>query len=353
MMVVTRAQVAQLAGVSPSLVSYVTNDGPRSVSPQARARIEEAIEELGYTPNVVAQALRGSGTRTIGLLIPTAVNPFFGELSTAIEKELFDSGNTLAVGITNDDLDRELRYLKTLLARQVDGIMVISSHSRATLDKLASADTPSMVIDRLPEEINVSTVAVDNQHGAMTAVAHLHDHGHEVVGCIGGRAGTASADARVEAWRMQQGAAGFETSDSLVTRTDFTEQSGYDGAMALLGSSPGRGHGASKPTGLFVSSDIQATGVLLACHELGLSVPGDIAIVSFDGTEAGAFSVPPLTSYRQPVEELARLAVSGLLERIEEPSLPPLHEVPRGSLRIGRSCGEHATGRGGVAHAGG
>lgn len=352
-MVVTRAQVARLAGVSPSLVSYVTNDGPRSVSPQARARIERAIEELGYTPNAVAQALRGGGTRTIGLLIPTAVNPFFGELSTAIEKELFDSGNTLAVGITNDELDRELRYLKTLLARQVDGIMVISSHSRATLDELASARTPAVVIDRLPEEIDVSTVAVDNRHGTMAAVSHLHEHGHEVVACIGGRAGTASADERVEAWRLQQEAAGFDSSDALVTRTDFTEQGGYDAAMTLLGDSSRYRDGARRPRGLFVSSDIQATGVLLACHELGLSVPGDIAIVSFDGTEAGTFAVPPLTSYRQPVEELARLAVSGLLERIEEPGLPPQHRTPRGSLRIGRSCGEHAADGKGTAHAGG
>lgn len=333
-MVVTRAHVAEMARVSPALVSYVTNGGPRAVSPQARKRIEQAIKTLGYVPNTVAQALRGASTRTIGLLIPTAVNQFFGELATAVEKELFDSGNTLAVGVTNDDQAREMRYVDALVSRQVDGIMVISSHSLETLGKLTQASTPAIVLDRVPAGLNVSTVCVDGRNGAMTAVSHLQGHGHTIIGCLGGRAGTESADDRVAGWHLQQETAGLDHSARLVTRTDFTEQGGYDAAMTVLDRSV-----SSRPTALFVSSDIQTVGVLSACYELGLKVPEDISIVSFDGTDASRFAVPPLTSYRQPVEELARLAVITLLQHIQNPNAPTSHVLAAGELRVGLSCG--------------
>jgi LacI family transcriptional regulator len=331
-MTVTRADVAKRADVSPALVSYVLNGGPRSVSPAARARIERAIEELDYRPNSIAQALRGAATKTIGLLIPSAVNRFFGELATAIEKELFEVGNTLAVGISADDPARESRYIDTFLDRRVDGIMVISSHSRETLARLAETSTPVIVLDRVPNDLPVSSIAVDNRAGASASVSHLREHGHTAIACIGGRIGTPSADERVLAWQDDLASAGLPA--SLLARADFTERGGYDAARELFDS--GR---APRPTALFVSSDIQTTGVLRACADLGLRVPDDLAIVSFDGTPSASYAVPAITSYRQPTTMMARSAVQGLLSHIADASQQPAATIWPGELAIGTSCG--------------
>lgn len=333
-MTITRADVAKRAGVSPALVSYVLNGGPRAVSKAARARIEHAIEELGYRPNSIAQALRGASTRTIGLLLPSAVNRFFGELTTAIEKELFDVGHTLAVGVSADDPERESRYIDTFLDRRVDGIMVISSHSRETLARVAVQPTPAIVLDRVARDLSVSSVAVDNHAGVVEAVEHLRSHGHERIACIGGRALTESAEERVQAWRDTLPRVHGDQEDALLTRGDFTERGGYDAARRLLD-----GAADTRPSALFVSSDIQAAGALRACADLDIRVPEQLAIVSFDGTLSAAYSVPSITSYRQPTSLIAQSAVHDLLDQIATPSKPPTHTLLPGRLIIGSSCG--------------
>lgn len=332
-MVATRADVARLAKVSPALVSYVLNDGPRAVSAAARERIEHAIEALEYRPNSIAQALRGASTRTIGLLLPSAVNRFFGELATAIEEALFAAGNTLAVGISADDPVRESRYIDTFLDRRVDGIMLISSHSSDTLIRLAEAGTPAMVLDRVPRGVDVSSVTVDNRSGVRAAVEHLSVvHGHTRIGCIGGRVATESADERVLAWR--DGLDGSQESESILARADFTEEGGYDAMRALL-----RLPAADRPTAVFISSDVQANGALRACADAGVRVPEELAIVSFDGAPSAAYSVPSITSYRQPVDRIAQSAVEGLLAQIADPLRPATHTLLTGSLVLRASCG--------------
>lgn len=332
-MAATRADVARRANVSPALVSYVLNNGPRPVSAEARARIEKAIRELDYRPNSIAQALRGASTRTIGLLLPSAVNRFFGELATAIEEALFETGNTLAVGISADDPARESRYIDTFVDRRVDGIMVISSHSLQTLTRLADVDTPVMVLDRVPDRLPVSSVAVDNRTGVTAAVEHLFGHGHTRVACIGGRVGTESADERVLAWRSFV-APIVPDADALLARADFTEDGGYEAMRELFA-----GDVSEHPTALFVSSDIQTSGALRACADLGVRVPEDLAVVSFDGALSTAYAVPSVTSYRQPVERIAYTAVEGLLAQIANPSRLPTHTVLPGELVVRCSCG--------------
>lgn len=335
-MVATRADVARRAEVSPALVSYVLNGGPRSVSAAARARIEKAIEDLEYRPNSIAQALRGASTKTIGLLLPSAVNNFFGELATAIEKDLSLVGNTLAVGITADDPARELRYIDTFLDRRVDGIMVISSHSLKTLTRLAEGSTSAIVLDRVPGNLSVSSISVDNRAGVTAAIDHLRQHGHSAIACIGGRVDTESADERVLAWKQNLTGAGIEASTALLARADFTKRGGYDAAMQLFSSTH---PDTRRPTALFISSDIQTAGVLRACYERGIQVPRDLAIASFDGTHSAAFAVPSITSYRQPTALIAQNAVKVLLAQIADPTTEISHTILAGALAIGASCG--------------
>lgn len=341
-MAVTRAEVAALAGVSPAVVSYVINGGPRPVAAQTRLRVQAAIDELGYRPNRIAAALRGGMTRSIGLLTPSPGNPFFAEVAEALVRELFDRGNTLSIGITDDDLPRERLYLRSFLDRQVDGIILTSAQAVRTLEQVQMPRVPVLVIDRVGKDDApmFSRVHVDNEHGAQLATEHLQGHGHRVIGCVAGPWPVPLSDERVRGWRQQQEAVGEDPRPTLVEHAEFSEIGGYAAASALLGPDSRReASGVPMPSALFVASDVQAIGVILACRELGLRVPEDIAIVSFDGTAAGRYSNPPLTSVRQPVVDMARLAVGALLERIHDPSLEPMHEALKGNLVVGESCG--------------
>jgi LacI family transcriptional regulator len=342
----TRADVAALAGVSPALVSFVVNGGPRPVSTDARRRIEAAIEALDYRPNAIAQALRSGGpTRRIGLLIPSAVNQFFGELSAALEEALFEADHTLTVGIGNDDPAREAFYAEAFARQRIDGVIIISSRPSPVVAKLLSARCPSVVIDRVADDAGASAVGIDNDHAVATPMAHLRGHGHTAIGCVGGRVGTALADQRVEAWRDDHTRHSGFVPERALARADFTEEGGYLAGTALLGNADGLPLGGggrmARPTAVFASSDIQAVGLLRACVDLHLDVPGDVAVASVDGTSAAGFTVPRLTTYVQPIRDIARAAVGAVLGAIAGPSADPVRVVLRGELRVGESCGCH------------
>ena len=333
-MATTRADVARRAQVSPALVSYVLNNGPRPVSAEARRRIEQAIRELDYRPNPIAQALRGAGSRTIGMLLPSAVNRYFGELASAVEEALFNADITLAVGFSGDDPARESRYIETFLEHHVDGIVVISSQLTKMLPRLAEVRVPVVALDRVPSGLSVTSVAVDNSGGVAAAVTHLMEHDHTRIACIGGRVGTQPADERVRVWETLVAEQDPQASEALLARADFTEEGGYSAMRELL-TRPDR----PRPTAVFVSSDNQAAGALRACADLGVRVPGDLALVSFDGSPSAEFTVPKLTSYRQPVDRIARTAVEGLLAQIAAPGGLPTHTVIPGELVVRHSCG--------------
>jgi len=336
---VTRADVARMAGVSPAVVSYVINDGPRPVSKAARARVVAAIEALDYRPNAIASALRGGSTRAVGLLVPSTISPYFAELTDIMERELYDSGNLLSVCITDDDASREVVHLQSLADRRVDGILLISSTGLDSVRAARIAPPPIVMIDRVSVDSSVPSVSVDNTADAAYAVEHLQSWGHTHIACIAGPWPIPLSAQRVDGWRAQQGRIGAPNSADLVVHTEFTSQGGLDAALALLGpeSRPMAVRG-SRPTAVFVSSDAQAYGVLQACDQLGLRVPEDLSIVSFDGTQAARFSRPPLTTMRQPVRDIGLTSVRLLLGMIAGTSTAPDSVVYRSNLVLGGSC---------------
>ncbi len=333
---VKRADVAEMAGVSPSVVSYVINNGPRPVSPATRTRVEAAIEALGYRPDSIASALRGGATRAVGLLIPSPVNPFFAELAAVIESELLDAGYALSICITDDDAVRERLHLRMLLDRRVDGIIAVSSRALAkVLDRATT--TPLVALDRVHDHPGISSVQVDNVRDAARAVEHLQSLGHRAIGCIGGPWPLRVTADRVAGWRMQQRAIDAPSSPELVAHGPFSADGGSAAALALLGAT-GRSR-VVRPTALFVTSDAQAHGVLRTCSELGLRVPGDVSVVSFDGTRSARFTQPALTTMRQPVGEMGNAVVQLLTARVATPTLPPSAVTFRTNLVIGGTSG--------------
>ena len=331
-MAVTRADVAKRANVSPALVSYVLNSGPRPVSVANRMRILAAVEELGYRPNRIARALRENRTHSIAMLMPDYVNPHFAELAQAVENEAFLRDYMLLIGTANNDIDRERSYLRSFVDRQVDGLLLISAASSPDVELITEARVPVVLLDRAPHESGFSTITIDNRQAAREAVEHLLWHGRGAPACIAGpRDLAAVSDDRVAGWRDALERAGITDLPPLL-QTPFSRDAGHAAMRRLLQ--------ADKTfDSVFVASDAQAIGAMRACNELDRAVPGDVALVSFDGTEAGTFTHPQLTSVEQGVPAIARTAVLELLQRIRNNDSPARHHVLRPRLRIGGTCG--------------
>jgi LacI family transcriptional regulator len=333
--IATRAEVAALAKVSPALVSYVINGGPRPVSAAARERILAAIDELDYRPDPAASALTGGSSRSVGVLVPTTINPYYSELVMEIETRLFERGYVALIGITNDEPDVELAYLRSFLDRRADAIIVMSSNPQHLLDASASVAVPLVLAGPALEGPGTRASEIDHAQGAARVVEHLQSWGHSVIACITGPRHDPIANARVDGWRAQQAGIGAPDSPTLVFHTEVSMDGGVRATRLALASTRLRASNL-RPTALFVTSDVQAVGALFACHEAGLAVPGDISVAAIDGTQAAKFSSPVLTTLRLPLGELADDLVTHALEggvagrRFE------------GNLVIGESCGRPA-----------
>lgn len=307
-MTATRADVAKLAGVSPSVVSYVTSPGTRPVAPATRERVLAAIEELGYRPNLIAQALRAGPTRSVGLIIPDHSNLFFGELAQEIGSLLFERGIVMSIGSTEEDEDREQRYLQSFVDRRVDGLICVVPVNDGNLSDIMG-ETPVVLMDRVPKDQSLPTVRTDHNQGARMGVEHLISLGHTCVGMIAGPEHLSVSDERRSGWKQALEAAGITPEENQVARAPFTRAGGYEAARKLLSN--------QHCTALLASSDTQAIGALKYAADAGLRVPEDVSIVTIDGTDLAKYSVPELTRITQPTADLAKAAVETLMAKME------------------------------------
>ncbi|MFP7760949.1 LacI family DNA-binding transcriptional regulator [Marisediminicola sp. LYQ85] len=334
-MAVTRADVARRAGVSPAVVSYVLNPGSRPVSAAARSRIEDAIRELGYRPNAIAQALRRSSTMSLGLLVPDLANPVVASLVRAVEDIAYDLGYVLFIGTIGHDLTREKKYISTYVDRQVDALILLGAHAPDLLATIARRGTPVIVLDRVEHGRGISTITTESVESSAAGVTHLiEQHGHKRIACITGPSAAAAgiAEDRVNGWRLAMERAGLEAGDDLLYRAaDFTRSSGHTAALHLLES--------TDLTAFFVVSDVQAVGAIGAIRERDLFVPSDIAVVSYDGTETAARAFPRLTTVDVDIDNVAEWTMKRLIEKLKKSDTSETHDVLPAELIIRRSCG--------------
>ncbi|MGL3149644.1 LacI family DNA-binding transcriptional regulator [Microbacterium sp. A82] len=337
-MAVTRAQVALAAGVSPAVVSYVINGGPRPVSAHARERVEKAIAELDYRPNAVASALRRGSTRMIGLLTESPINPFFAELAEAIAKEATQNGLALTLGIVDIVGEKHVPFLKSVVDHRIDGVIAATDQYSQLASKVLGT-VPVVSIQSTNSHVHGTSgeVSFDNEHAARITVEHLMEHGYTEIACIAGPWHSTSADGRIIGWRETLMSAGLRAGEDLVEHAEFSASGGRSATHTLLGPMPRHHSRSTRPRAIFISSDVQAIGVLQACAELGLRVPDDVALASIDGTDLALRLSPPLTSVRQPVDQMATKAIGALLASAE--GLPIPTQIVRGTLIVGRSCG--------------
>lgn len=325
---VTRKDVARYAGVSTAVVSYVVNGGPKKVAPATEAKVQDAIRVLGYRPNAAARALKLGSSETLGLVIPDNSNPFFSQFAHAVEDAAAELGYALVLSNSDGNLAKERRNVRNLAARQVDGVLLASVLFEPDLEVLETADIPAVLLNQEREAPGFNTIGVDLAAGARIAVEHLIAHGHTNIGLAMGTNVSGSTDGREVGWRQALQDAGLP--EGPIAYNGFTWPGGYLAGQRLVAS-------VNRPTAIFATSDTQAVGLLRAVHEAGLAVPGDIAVVSFDGSIEAEYSWPPLTTVEQPLAAMAKAAVSALVgaTRGEKPQ----QRIFPTTLTIRQSCG--------------
>lgn len=326
--------MARRAGVSPALVSYVLNPGSRPVSTDARLRIEAAIEELGYRPNAIAQALRRASSHSIGLLVPTFTSPVIAVIAEGIEAHAREHGYVLLTGNTGGSPEREAAYLRLFLARHVDALILITTSSTDVPAGASAGRIPILALDAVPSEFGISTVLVDGVGGAESAVRHLIEvHGHTRIACISAEWPVHShVDDRVTGWRQALQKAGLAAGDDLIIQAPTFDRAGGRAAIDRM-------LVTTDATAVFITSDIKAVGALDGFRSHGVRVPEDFAVVSYDGTVLAESTWPALTTVNQFMPEIAATVMDRVIAKIGPHGEGPTHDVLPTELIIRESCG--------------
>ncbi|MCM0641394.1 LacI family DNA-binding transcriptional regulator [Cellulomonas wangsupingiae] len=311
--------VARRAGVSVGTVSNVLNR-PDQVAPATRERVQEAIEALGFVRNASARQLRAGTIRTVGAILLDIGNPFFTEVARGIEDRLASEDYTLLLSSSDEDPEREARYLRLHEEHGVQGILV--TPTRGSLDRiLAVRDRGIQVVllDAAAGHPDVSSVGVDDVRGGRMAAEHLLELGHRRIGFVSGP-DTVAACARRRAGAVEALlAAGLDPADALVdvAAPSLSAEAG-DAAMTELLALPA----AARPTATFCANDLTAVGALRALRRADVPVPGAMAVVGYDDIPVAAMLTVPLTSVRQPMHTIGWTAADLLLQEASPDAEP-------------------------------
>jgi LacI family transcriptional regulator len=309
---VTIVDVAGEAGVSYATVSRVINNKDH-VRPEKRERVLRAAAQLGYVANVQARSLAGGSSRVVGLLVDYLSSSYMDEIIRGIDGALDAENYDLMLYTTHRRKTKESAYVTKLTRRLADGLLLILPRNAAAyLDTLRLRRFPHVLIDYLSDGQNVPSVSTTNFRGAYDAMVYLLSLGHRRIGFISGTMEFGCARERLDGYKAALQDHGIPSDPQLVCEGDFMQPQGYQCAQMLL-SLP------EAPTALFASNDMMAFGVMEAARERGLRLPDDLSIIGFDDIPQAEHVHPPLTTVRQPLEEMGQCAALLLLHYIAHP----------------------------------
>lgn len=334
---VTIKDVAQAAGVSYATVSRVLN-GYQHVRPDKRQRVLEATERLGYTVNVQARSLAGGRSHVIGLLVHDLRNAYTAHVIEGIDEVLVDAQYELILHTTHRRHTKEAAYVSTLTSGLIDGlILLLPLESSGYLAQLRERRFPYVVItDHEYFDEHSPLVGTTNWQGAYQATRYLLELGHRRIGFLAGLAEFTSAHERLNAFKAAHADYGVPFDPGCVRPGNFNQQDGYEAAGALLDL-------PERPTAIFATNDPSAFGAYDAARARGLRIPDDVSIVGFDDVAQAAYMHPPLTTVRQPMMAMGRLAAELLLERVSAPDSPAQRRVLPVELVVRASCAPPAS----------
>ncbi|EJL6479096.1 substrate-binding domain-containing protein [Vibrio cholerae] len=309
----TMKDIARLAGVSTSTVSHVINKS-RFVSDEIAERVNNAAQQLNYAPSALARSLKMNRTKTIGMLVTTSTNPFFGEVVKGVERSCYHQGYNLILCNTEGDNQRMKASINTLLQKRVDGLLLMCSTLEGErLDVFDRyPDIPIVVMDWGPILFASDKIQDNSLQGGYMAAKHLIECGHKEIGCITGPLIRHQAQMRYEGYKRALAEAGIAINPDWIVESDFECEGGYQAFEKLY-------QRGKLPSALFVSNDMMAMGVIQAASQRGLRVPDDLSLIGYDDVHIAKFMTPALTTIHQPKYRLGKAAIDTLLYRLENP----------------------------------
>ncbi|MDP2966580.1 MAG: LacI family DNA-binding transcriptional regulator [Pelolinea sp.] len=311
--------VAKLAGVAPITVSRVINNSGY-ISDKTRKKVQVAISELGYVPNILARSLRSKRTNTLALVFTDITNPFFTILARGVEDTASIAGFNVIFCNTDESQEKEDNYIQLLLQKQVDGILLVPAGSNTrSIKVIQEQNTPLVILDRRVSHSNVDIVRGDSEGGAYQLTKYLIDLGHRHIAIISGPRNVSTAEDRLLGYKRAMEENGLkENIQSYYGR--FTQACGNDLTRKIFSHDP-------KPTALFAANNLMAIGALRALRDIGFKVPDDVALVSFDDIPENLTAFPFMTVVTQPSYELGKRATELLISRIKNDSAPENQEI--------------------------
>jgi DNA-binding LacI/PurR family transcriptional regulator len=330
-------EIAEAVGVSQSTVSRVLNGSPGNVpiAQDTRERIQLAVKELGYRPDPLARGLRGVGTALLGLIVREVADPFFASAIEVIAGEARRHGYNLVLGHAQSSGDEALALSSILETRHCDGIILLGDlkDTPKVWDDISDAAIPLVALCQGPRTPGLPTINTDNARGVTLSLEYLHKLGHSRIafvdaGWLGdvGERRTAYLD-----WMSQHGK---PMPDGYQQPGDNNPESGAEAFKRLMAL-------PEPPSAVLCATDQVALGVLSAAGELSVVVPTDVSVIGFDDIPLARFTVPSLTTVRQPLQDMARLALEQLLTLVKREEAPPMvyRQICQPTLVKRGSCG--------------
>jgi len=306
--------IARAAGVSHSTVSRALRDSSL-ISADVRERIQQLAQQMGYTPNAIAQSLQTQRTNTIGLVVTSIDDPFMGDVVQGIEEVVQGTDFSVVLSISHNDPDQEIAIMEAFHRRRVDGILVAASRiSNIYKERLAHIQVPTVLINSQAESHYklLHWVAVDDRKGGRLAVEHLLHLGHRSIGFLGIESRPKSSRQRLEGYQKALAAASVSLQENWIAIASGSKASLEEDVAAGESLLPRLLDAGI--TAVFCYNDMVAIGVLRACRERGICVPEELSVIGFDDIKMADYVTPALTTIHQPKASLGRLATEMLLD---------------------------------------
>lgn len=305
----TMADVAELAGVSVTTVSFVVNDRPGTgLRPETQARVRAAVDQLGYRPNYQARALARSSTQTIGFVGETLGSPYAGRIISGAHDLARAHGSMLLI-LDAEDEDELAEAVGELVDRRVDGLVIAAEGTTDIRLPAAVTQVPTVLVNCMVVGGRVPSILPDDEAGGRRAARMLLDAGHVHIACLAGDPQAWATKRRVKGFRAELADAGLPPRSAPVQFGDYRAETGYELCHALM-------RRRRAPTGLVMGNDRMAMGAYYALAELGLRVPDDVSVVGYDDQEELADSMRPgLSTIKLPFYEMGRAAAQHLFDQ--------------------------------------
>lgn len=310
---ITMKEIARKLGVSVSTVSRALKDSPE-LHPDTKKKIVDAAKAMNYQYNLLAQSLRISRSKVLGVIVPELTSHFFSSNISGIQDTAYKRGYNIMICQSNESFEQEKANVKTLVSSQVDGLLISLSRETKTyehLQELYDREIPFIMFDRVTEEIPVSKVTVDDAHGAYLAVNHLLEQGCRKIAYFSGPEDLYISKKRKEGYLEALREFGIPESQAKIYVTDLTPEGNRNISLQMLADK-------DRPDAVFAMIDPLAIDLMMVLKEKGVKIPEEIALAGFTNNPTSAVVDPSLTTISQPGYEMGQIAANHLLDQLDE-----------------------------------